>query len=57
MQRRLYLSTHDHFLVGLGNWHQITNPYDVPCHIIEIQYGSKTEEDDIERLYYFDEKQ
>ena len=51
----IILSTHDHFLVGLGNWHQITNPYDVPCHIIEIQYGTKTEEEDIERLYYFGE--
>ena len=36
-------------------WHQIINPYDKPCHIIEIQYGDKTEEDDIERLRYFDE--
>ena len=36
-------------------WHQIINPNEVPCHIIEIQYGNKTEEDDIERLRYFDE--
>ena len=36
-------------------WHQIINPHDVPCHIIEIQYGNKTEEDDIERLRYFEE--
>mgnify|MGYP006177499401 CR=1 FL=1 len=50
------LNTHDHLLVGLEDWHQITNPFDVPCHIIEIQYGEKTDEDDIERLYYFNEK-
>jgi len=37
-------------------WHQIINPYDEPCHIIEIQYGEKTEEEDIERLHYYDEK-
>jgi len=37
-------------------WHQIINPYDDPCHIIEIQYGDKTEEDDIERLRYFEEE-
>ncbi len=36
-------------------WHQIINPYDDPCHIIEIQYGEKTEEEDIERLRYFEE--
>lgn len=36
-------------------WHQIINPNDKPCHIIEIQYGEKTEEEDIERLRYFDE--
>jgi len=38
-------------------WHQIINPYDKACHIIEIQYGEKTTEEDIERLYmYSDEK-
>lgn len=37
-------------------WHQIVNPYDRPCHIIEIQYGNKTEEDDIERLRYFEDE-
>jgi len=37
-------------------WHQIINPYDEPCHIIEIQYGEKTIEDDIERLRYYDEE-
>ena len=36
-------------------WHQIINPHDTPCHIIEIQYGEKTIEEDIERLYYFEE--
>ncbi len=36
-------------------WHQIINPYDVPCHIIEIQYGEATVEEDIERLSYYEE--
>lgn len=36
-------------------WHQIINPYDEPCHIIEIQYGEKTIEEDIERLHYYEE--
>jgi len=30
-------------------WHQLSNPYTSPCRIIEIQYGSSCEEDDIER--------
>lgn len=34
-------------------WHQIINPHNEPCHIIEIQYGEKTIEDDIERLNYY----
>lgn len=55
--KKIILNTHDHHIVATKDWHQITNPYDVPCHIIEIQYGPKTEEDDIERLYYFDEKE
>lgn len=32
-----------------GSWHRLSNPYDLPCHIIEIQYGMKCVEDDIER--------
>ena len=50
------LNTEDNFHVPVTSWHQITNPYKEPCHIIEIQYGKKTEEDDIERLWYFGEK-
>lgn len=53
--REICLNTHDYFIVERTNWHQIINPHDVPCHIIEIQYGTKTDEDDIERLYYYKE--
>ena len=53
--KEICLDTHDYFIVERTNWHQIINPYDVPCHIIEIQYGTKTVEDDIERLYYYKE--
>ncbi len=35
-------------------WHQIINPFDEPCHIIEIQYGKETSEEDIERLHYYE---
>lgn len=34
-------------------WHQITNPFDEICKIIEIQYGSRVEEADIERQFFF----
>ena len=37
----------------LKEWHQITNPYDEPCHIIEIQYGEAVVEEDIERVDYY----
>ena len=39
----------DVFTVRANEWHQISNPYLTPCHIIEIQYGSDTSEEDIQR--------
>tara|TARA_B100001059_G_scaffold226438_1_gene254787 strand:+ start:2484 stop:3260 length:777 start_codon:yes stop_codon:yes gene_type:complete len=47
------LSTEEVFHVQVGNWHQIINPHDDPCHIIEIQYGEETNEEDIERLSFY----
>lgn len=44
------LDKFDHYLVPIGNWHQIKNSSDDPCHIIEIQYGTDCIESDIERL-------
>ena len=38
----------DHHIV-VGEWHQLTNPFTSPCRIVEIQYGDKCEEEDIER--------
>ena len=49
------LNTDQIFIVRKGEWHQLWNPNDIPCHIIEIQYGEETTEDDIERLEYYDE--
>jgi len=44
------LAAHNgNYVIGSGVWHQATNPYEAPCHILEVQYGSKCEEDDIER--------
>lgn len=45
----------DLFRINLNEWHQITNPFDEVCKIIEIQYGSKVEEIDIERRFFFPE--
>ncbi len=50
----IQLDQGDRFDVPLNSWHQITNPFANECRIIEIQYGEETDEDDIERLYYFD---
>ena len=48
------LTTAEVFHVKAGNWHQIINSFHDPCHIIEIQYGEETSEDDIERLSYYE---
>ena len=47
------LKTDENFHVKANEWHQIVNKTDKPCHIIEIQYGEETTEDDIERLEYY----
>jgi mannose-6-phosphate isomerase-like protein (cupin superfamily) len=43
------LITHDTIEIKAGEWHQLSNPYAEPCRLIEIQYGSMCEENDIER--------
>jgi cytidyltransferase-like protein len=52
-KQNIQLNTFDHYLVPLGEWHQITNPYAEVCHIIEIQYGEACIEEDIERTEYY----
>ena len=48
------LKTDESIHIKVGEWHQIVNRSEEPCHIIEIQYGEETTEDDIERLEYYD---
>ena len=55
-KQNIQLNKFDHYLVPLGEWHQITNPFDEICHLIEIQYGEECVEDDIERTEYYQEK-
>jgi cytidyltransferase-like protein len=44
------LNKHAEYHVPVDQWHQLTNPFDAVCKIIEIQYGVTCEETDIERL-------
>jgi cytidyltransferase-like protein len=37
------------YVIPVNTWHQASNPTDEPCHILEVQYGEKCIEDDIER--------
>jgi len=55
-KEKITLNKFDNFFVNEGNWHQITNPFEEECHIIEIQYGELVVENDIERLSYYDDK-
>ena len=48
--KKLKLNKYDHYLVPVEAWHQITNTFDEPVHIIEIQYGDECIEEDIERI-------
>lgn len=43
------LSEHMSYRIAKGDWHQLTNPFDVPCRIVELQYGTACDETDIER--------
>jgi len=43
------LTKHQEYKIPVAEWHQLTNPYNVPCKIVEIQYGESCIEEDIER--------
>lgn len=43
------LEKHDQLHVAIQEWHQLTNPYEHPLKIVEIQYGEQCIEEDIER--------
>jgi cytidyltransferase-like protein len=44
-----HLSKHQEFHIPVDEWHQLTNPFNHPCKIVEIQYGVNCIEEDIER--------
>jgi mannose-6-phosphate isomerase len=35
--------------IAVGQWHQLSNPFKNPCKLVEIQYGTRCAEEDIER--------
>lgn len=43
------LIKHQKYNIAVGEWHQLTNPFSIPCRIVEIQYGEQCIEEDIER--------
>lgn len=43
------IGRHVEYKVPVGEWHQLTNPFDVPVKVVEIQYGESCVEEDIER--------
>lgn len=41
---------HDEIIkINVNAWHQLSNPFDVLCKLVEIQYGEQCIEEDIER--------
>lgn len=43
------LEKHNEYKVPLNGWHQLTNPFDIPVKVVEIQYGESCVEEDILR--------
>ena len=52
--KALHFAKDETFLIKKNAWHQLINITETPCHLIEIQYGEKTSEEDIERLRYYE---
>jgi len=44
------INQHEEYKIPTHEWHQLTNPFDEPCKIVEIQYGTDCSESDIERI-------
>jgi mannose-6-phosphate isomerase-like protein (cupin superfamily) len=43
------IERHQEYKVPLKGWHQLTNPFNIPVKVVEIQYGEQCIEEDIER--------
>ena len=49
-----YREKHHFFYIHEQEWHQLINETNEPLIIIEIQFGKDCNEEDIERLFYYD---
>lgn len=45
----MFVRKHETVHISKGAWHQLSNPFNDPCKLVEIQYGSRCVEEDIER--------
>ena len=45
----MFVRKHETVQIAKNQWHQLSNPFSVPCKLVEIQYGEHCVEDDIER--------
>ena len=43
------MGQHETVVIKRKWWHKAYNKSDTPCHILEVQYGDKCIEEDIER--------
>ena len=43
------LKKHETLRIPVGEWHQLTNVSNLPCKLVEIQFGSACNEEDIDR--------
>ena len=43
------LEAHESIQIPVNEWHKLVNPFDEPCRIVEIQYGTSCTESDITR--------
>lgn len=45
----MFVRKHETVHIPVGEWHQLSNPFKEPCKLVEIQYGARCVEEDIER--------
>jgi cytidyltransferase-like protein len=45
----MFVRRHETVHIPVGEWHQLSNPFNQPCKLVEIQYGPGCTEEDIER--------
>lgn len=47
----MFLRRHETLHIPQGEWHQLSNPFKQPCKLVEVQFGTRCVEEDIERRY------